>query len=67
MKLFKMPKVVVNFIVLEEGEFLYDEETLNIYDCLPPHNYVGKIDLNLFKIIKSDTDNDKYITGLSPI
>ena len=29
-----MPKIVVNFIVLEEGEFLYDEETLNIYDCL---------------------------------
>lgn len=47
-----MTKVKVRFIVLEEGEFLYEEKTLNVYNCLPPHKYIGKIDLSLFKIVK---------------
>lgn len=47
-----MMKAKVRFIVLEEGEFLYEEKTLNVYTCLPPHKYIGKIDLTQFKIIK---------------
>lgn len=46
-----MKKAKVKFIVLEEGEFLYEEKTLNVYTCLPPHKCIGKIDLSVFKII----------------
>jgi len=54
-----MPIVVVDFIVTDEGEFLYDKTTLKVYDCVPPHNYVGKIDLKIFKIIKVKNSSPK--------
>lgn len=37
-------RVKVTFIVLEEGEFLYDQNALKIYTCNPPHKCVGTID-----------------------
>lgn len=46
-------KATVSFIILEEGEFLYDEKTLNVYNCIPPHKYIGKIDNKNFILIKS--------------
>lgn len=46
-------KTKVSFIVLEEGEFLYDKKTLNVYTCIPPHKCVGKIDIKDFILIKS--------------
>lgn len=46
-------KTKVSFIVLEEGEFLYDKKTLNVYTCIPPHKCVGKIDIKDFILVKS--------------
>ena len=49
----KKKKVFARFVVLEEGEFLYDESTLKLYTCSNPHKYVGKFDLQNDKIIKN--------------
>jgi hypothetical protein len=49
-----MSCLIVDFIVIKEGEFLYDKNSQCVYNCTPPHKYVGKIDLNSFKIIKTD-------------
>ncbi len=46
-------KVLVKYIVLEEGEFLYEESTLKLYTCKAPHVLVGKIDLKDFSVIKT--------------
>lgn len=39
-------KLTVKFIMTEMGEFLYDENTMNIYSYKFPHKLVGKIDKN---------------------
>lgn len=45
-------KIIVKFIVLEEGEFLYDETTLNLYTCTYPHRLVGHIDPITFEYVR---------------
>lgn len=50
----RMPtkKIHVKYIILDEGEFLYEEISNNLYTCKPPHILVGKIDLKDFSIVK---------------
>ena len=45
-------KLCVRFVVLDEGEFLYDESTLKLYTCTNPHKYVGKFDFDNGKVLK---------------
>lgn len=39
-----MAKKHLKYILLEEGEFLYDKDTANIYTFNTPHRLVGKIE-----------------------
>lgn len=43
-------KVIVRFILLEDGEYLYDEKSLKLYTCNFPHKYVGLLDLKSLKV-----------------
>lgn len=42
----------VRFIVLEEGEFLYDEKTLKLYCCTVPHKHIANLDPETLKVSK---------------
>lgn len=33
----------LKYILLKEGEFLYDENTMNYYTFIAPHKCLGKI------------------------
>lgn len=49
-------KVRVKFLLLEEGEFLYNPSTNDLYSCKSPHKKVGVLKI----------DNDKMSVVLKP-
>ena len=42
----------VMYVVLEEGEFLYDEKTLKLYCCTVPHKHIANFDPETLKVSK---------------
>lgn len=35
-----MPTIKVKFVLLDDGEYLYDESTCKLYTCQAPHKFV---------------------------
>ncbi len=36
-------KKILRYIYTEDGEFLYDEKTMNYYSFSPPHKLIGNL------------------------
>lgn len=51
-------KIRVRFVVLDEGEYLYDPETLRLYECAVPHLYIGDFDLRTKSVKKKKQNVD---------